>query len=102
MRKKYLLGVDVGTSATKGTLTDLCGNVLSVASREHEIISPAPGFAEHDPIGEWLEDFTSICHDLLNQIHGSAEEIACIGISTIMAAVTIVDEQCKPLRNAIV
>lgn len=101
MRKKYLLGVDVGTSATKGTLTDLCGNVLSVASREHEIISPAPGFAEHDPIGEWLEDFTSICHDLLNQIHGSAEEIACIGISTIMAAVTIVDEQCKPLRNAI-
>lgn len=54
MQKKYLLGFDVGTSESKGTLTDLEGHVLAIASAKHGIISPYPGFAEHDPIADWM------------------------------------------------
>ena len=37
MQKKYLLGFDVGTSESKGTLTDLEGHVLAIASAKHEL-----------------------------------------------------------------
>ena len=101
MQKKYLMGFDVGTSESKGSLTDLEGHILATASAKHGIISPHPGFAEHDPIGDWMRDLKSIIRSLLDQVNGRAEEIAAIGISTIMAAVTFVDENCEPLRNAI-
>ncbi len=99
--KKYLLGFDVGTSESKGTLTDLTGHVLATAAVKHGVISVQPGFAEHDPLGEWMEDFREVIRSLLRKVQGSAEEIAAVGISTIMAAVTFVDENCEPLRNAI-
>lgn len=101
MQKKYLLGFDVGTSESKGTLTDLEGHALAIASAKHGIISPYPGFAEHDPIADWMSDLKKVIRELLKQINGRPEEIAAIGISTIMAAVTFVDENCEPLRNAI-
>lgn len=101
MDKKYLLGFDVGTSESKGTLTDLKGNVISTASSPHSIRSPFPGAAEHDPIRDWLFDLRKIVKELLEKSGGCAEEILAVGISTVMAAVTVVDEQCEPLRNAI-
>lgn len=99
--KKYLLGFDVGTSESKGTLTNLTGKVLATAAVKHGVISMQPGFAEHDPMKDWMEDFRKVICSLLGQVRGNAEEIAAVGISTIMAAVTFVDENCEPLRNAI-
>lgn len=101
MEKKYLLGFDVGTSESKGTMTDLTGHVLATAAVQHGIISPAPGFAEHDPMNDWLHDFRLVIQELLAKVGGVPQEIAAVGISTIMAAVTFVDENCEPLRNAI-
>ncbi|MDD2960331.1 MAG: FGGY-family carbohydrate kinase [Lachnospiraceae bacterium] len=101
MQKKYLLGFDVGTSESKGSLTDLTGHILATAAVTHAIRSPQPGFAEHDPVNDWLHDFKIVIKELLVKVNGSSEEIAAVGISTIMAAVTMVDENCEPLRNAI-
>lgn len=101
MEKKYLLGFDVGTSESKGSLTDLKGQILATAAVSHSVYSPKPGFAEHDPVNDWLKDFRLIIRELLEKAGGCAEEIAAVGISTIMAAVTVVDENCEPLRNAI-
>lgn len=101
MEKKFLLGFDAGTSESKGTLTDLAGNVLATAATAHGLISPQPGFAEHDPMNDWMHDLKIIVQELLEKVGGKAEEIASVGISTIMAAVTFVDENCEPLRNAI-
>lgn len=101
MGKKYLLGFDVGTSESKGTLTDLQGKVVATAAIGHSVHSPKPGFAEQDPICDWMHDFRIVIKTLLEKAGGCAEEIAAVGISTIMAAVTFVDENCEPLRNAI-
>lgn len=101
MEKKYILGFDVGTSESKGTLIDFKGTVLATAAAPHGLISPKPGFAEHDPKKDWMGDLRIIVRKLLEQVNGKADEIAAIGISTIMAAVTFVDDNCEPLRNAI-
>lgn len=101
MQKRFLMGVDIGTSETKGTLTDLEGHICATTAVPHDIISPEPGFAEHDPINTWMNDIKTVVAGLLDKVRGKPEEIACIGISTVMAAVTIVDKDCNPLRNAI-
>lgn len=101
MKRKYLMGFDVGTSESKGTLCDLDGRVLVTAAVKHGIRSPQPGFAEHDPIQDWIGDLRKIVKALLGKGCAAADEIEAIGISTIMAAITAVDENCEPLRNAI-
>lgn len=101
MSKRYLLGFDCGTYESKGVICDNNGEILATATAKHVLKVPKPGYAEHDPINDWWFDFKKIVRELLEKADISANEIAGIGISTIMAAVTAVDENCNPLRNAI-
>lgn len=99
--EKYLLGIDIGTNETKGCLIKTSGELVGSAKREHCLLMPHPGFAEHDPEGQWWSDFVGIIEELKYKASINAEQIVAIGVSTIMAAVTFLDEDCKPLRNAI-
>lgn len=101
MEKRYLLGFDCGTYESKGVICDKDGKILAIAISKHDLTVPKPGYAEHDPINDWWYDFKKIVKELLEKANIAAEEIAGIGISTIMAAITAVDEDCNPLRNAI-
>ena len=101
MEKNYLLGFDAGTYESKGTLCDIRGNVVATDFAPHLLKVPKPGYAEHDPLGDWWADFKKIVKELLEKSGVKAEEIAGIGISTVMAGITPVDENCNPLRNAI-
>ena len=42
-----LLGVDIGTSSSKGVLARPDGEVVATAQREHALSLPRPGWAEH-------------------------------------------------------
>ena len=101
MKGKYLLGFDAGTSGSKGTITDIEGRVIATAERTHTLISPAPGFAEHDPMIHWEQEFIGITSELLSKAGASSDELAGIGISTVMAGIVFCDENYNPLRNAI-
>lgn len=101
MMKKYLIGVDIGTNETKGCCCDIFGNVKAVTKRSHHLIIPAPGFAEHSPSKQWWPEFVSIINELIMTAGISNQEIAAVGISSVMAAITFLDENLKPLRNAI-
>ena len=50
---KYVLGIDLGTSATKTVLFDEKGNVVASASREYPLYQPKNGWAEQDPRDWW-------------------------------------------------
>ena len=54
---ELLLGVDLGTSSTKGVLVGADGRVVGVAERYHEVSSPHPGWAEHDAEEVWWREF---------------------------------------------
>ena len=101
MEKNYLLGFDAGTYESKGTLCDIEGKVIATAFSPHLLKVPAPGYAEHDPIGDWWMDFKKIVHELLDRSGIKAGQIAGIGISTVMAGIVPVDKDCNPLRLAI-
>lgn len=48
-----LIGIDVGTTATKAVLIDETGRRLAAEVRPHPMARPAEGHAEQDP-GDWL------------------------------------------------
>ena len=101
MGKDYLYGFDCGTYESKGVICDTDGVIVATATSPHKLITPQPGYAEHDPINDWWHDFKKITKELLEKSGIKPESIAAIGISAIMAAITAVDENCNPLRNAI-
>jgi len=53
IKMDYLLGIDIGTSGTKGVLMDREGKISARAGREYSIDIPQPGWAEQDPKMWW-------------------------------------------------
>ncbi len=45
----YLIGIDVGTSATKTVLFDEKGTVVASSSQEYPLYQPQNGWAEQKP-----------------------------------------------------
>ena len=46
---KYVIGVDLGTSATKTILVDQNGKIVAEASVKYPMYQPENGWAEQDP-----------------------------------------------------
>ena len=46
---RYLIGIDIGTSATKTILMDEEGNVAAQAVRDYPLYQPDNGWAEQAP-----------------------------------------------------
>ena len=95
---ELLLGVDIGTSSTKGVLARPDGEVVATAERPHELDIPRPGWAEHDAEGVWWADFVSICRELLE---GADDQVVALCTSGIGASLLPAGEDGRPLRPAI-
>ncbi len=98
MTADTVLGVDIGTSATKGVLVALDGTIVARARREHRLDLPRPGWAEHDAERTWWDEFTGVCRELVPQADGG---LHAVGISGIGPCVVPCDAGLRPLRPAI-
>lgn len=95
MPKRYLIGVDLGTSATKAALYQIDGKLISEASVEVPIYYPKPGVVEQEN-----EDFyTSAAQAVRKCIESSGTEpqaIAAMAFDSQMAGVGLIDEDFRP------
>jgi xylulokinase len=94
---RAVLGVDVGTSSSKGVIVDFSGQILAQTSRDHAVSRPQPGWAEMDP-ALWWSEFTSISQELAQL---TEVEIVAVGVSGMGPCVAIADQRGVPLRDAI-
>lgn len=114
------IGVDVGTSSTKGVLVAEDGSIVASATRAHDVSRPRTGWVEMDA-GLWWEEFVSIVAELLGtlrpfvplrslraaQAQGTGErgggdaEVVAIGVSGMGPCVLLADEHDIPIRPAI-
>jgi xylulokinase len=101
LKRQYLLGFDIGTYESKGTLCTTDGTILATSASKHKLRIPQPGYGEHDPLADWWEGFKQIIGQLLGNTGIDSKDIIGIGCSAIAVAATPVDENCNPLRNAI-
>jgi xylulokinase len=95
-----LLGIDIGTYASKGVACLPGGEVLAEATLAHGISTPAPGHVEQDADGVWWSDLEGICHRLIAEV-GASAEIAAVSITTTGPCLLPVDAGGHPLRPGI-
>jgi xylulokinase len=96
---QLLLGVDIGTSSSKGVLTSTAGKVLARATRPHHTSNPHPGWFEHDAESIWWSDFLHIVRELIAAADG--RKIAGLAVSGIGPVLLAADSEGRPLREAI-
>ena len=76
----YLLGIDVGTSATKTVLFDEKGTVIASASQEYPLYQPENGWAEQKP-EDWRDAVLKTIKEVVSQSGVDKDAVKGIGIS---------------------
>ena len=95
MTRAYL-GVDIGTSSSKGVLVDEAGRILDTVVLAHEVRRPHPGHVEMD--GQvWWREFVKIAEELLDRMR---VDIIAVGVSGMGPCVLVTDVRDEPLRPA--
>ncbi len=92
-----MIGVDIGTSSSKGVLVDLEGRVLASHVVEHAVQRPGPGMVEMDG-SVWWEEFVAIARRLLAE---QRVDVQAVGVSGMGPCVLLTDATDEPLRPAI-
>ena len=102
MAKRYLLGIDNGTTTTKATLFDFSGQEIAVSSsKEVRTLHPQPAWAEQSMDEIW-EAMSAAIRDVIQRSKIEPEEIASISLSGHGGGVWLLDKEGKPVRNAII
>ncbi|WP_238010585.1 FGGY family carbohydrate kinase [Dactylosporangium sp. AC04546] len=98
MSNTATVGIDVGTSSTKGVLVALDGTILATATRTHRVDHPRPGHAEMDP-AVWWDEAVAIIRELLAA--AGEHTVAAVGVSGMGPCVVLTDDAGAVLRPAI-
>lgn len=98
---KYLIGIDVGSSATKTVLFDEKGNVIASASQSYPLYQPQNGWAEQKP-EDWSAAVLATLKSVTAQSGITPEKIEGIGISGQMHGLVMLDENGTVLRPSII
>jgi xylulokinase len=92
------LGVDIGTSSSKGVLVDADGAIVATATRSHDVSRPRTGWVEMD--GDvWWDEFVDLARELLAAVPEA--EVAGVGVSGMGPCILLADEDDRPVRPAI-
>lgn len=97
---KYVIGVDLGTSAVKLLLVNQKGEVTQEVSKAYPLIQEKAGYSEQNP-QDWVDQTITGLSDLLQHFDGEIDEIEGISFSGQMHGLVLLDENNEVLRNAI-
>ncbi|WP_368257996.1 FGGY family carbohydrate kinase, partial [Citrobacter sp. RTP31023st1_F3_RTP31023_210422] len=92
------IGIDLGTSGVKAILLNEQGDVVASHTEKLTVSRPHPLWSEQDPEQWWLATDRAV--KTLGQQH-SLREVKALGIAGQMHGATLLDEQQKVLRPAI-
>ncbi len=95
MHKKYLMGIDLGTSSTKAALYQIDGKLVAEATVEVPLFYPKPGVVEQE-----TDDFYASAAQTVRQCITTSgvdpRAIAAIAFDSQMAGVGSIDENYQP------
>ena len=94
----YIIGFDVGTTSTKGSVLDSDLNIIAGVQTEHRVDYLKPGFVEQNS-NEWWEDIVKITRDLSHKV--PFDQVRAVGVSSMCPTVLPISSSGEPLRPAI-
>ena len=105
MIKRYLLGLDVGSSSVKASVVDSidgkCCGTSFFPKQEAPIKALRAGWAEQAP-DDWWQYAKDAIGECLGKASVAGSDIAAIGISYQMHGLVCVDKQLNVLRDSII
>lgn len=96
MSKKYLVGIDVGTSGCKVILVDR-GEVIASSTVTYPLSRPKAGWSEQNPADWWQ----GVCQGLMEITAGHTDQIVGVSLSGQMHGLVALDEKMEVIRPAI-
>lgn len=98
--KRYLLGIDIGTSGVKAAIFDEGGKLVSLGRRGYQFQHPKLNWSEIDPEEVWQKTVQAVGESVSQ---GPAEPSSILGVGLSAPAQTSipVDEYCRPVYPAI-
>ncbi len=100
MATQCTLGVDIGTSSSKGVLVGGDGGLLATATIAHDVSRPRIGHVEMDS-ALWWDEFVELTRRLLADAVEHEPQIVSVGVSGMGPCVLLVDDAGVPVRPAI-
>jgi glycerol kinase len=98
----YIGAIDQGTTSSRFIVFDRDGQIVTVAQKEHEQITPRAGWVEHDATEIWRRTREVIGAALANS-DLEAGDVAAVGITNQRETTVIWDRETgRPIHNAIV
>ncbi|MBU9166268.1 xylulokinase [Burkholderia gladioli] len=97
--ERYLLGLDIGTSACKAIAVDEAGRVAAKALAAYPVISLRAGWAEQEP-EQWWQGAQRALAEVLAALPDRCA-VSGIGLSGQMHGLTALDAQDRVLRPAL-
>jgi len=97
---KYVIGVDLGTSAVKILLVNQKGEVYKEVSKSYPLIIEKSGYSEQNP-EEWVEKTKAGLTELIEQFDGDVNDIEGMSFSGQMHGLVLLNQEHQVLRNAI-
>ncbi|NHM32468.1 FGGY-family carbohydrate kinase [Neobacillus terrae] len=98
--EKYLIGIDIGTTATKLVLVHKEGTIVNSVSRPVTLYTLRPGWSEEDP-REWWDNVKELLPILLRNSNVSPEQISAVGVSGMVPTLICLDKNGEPIRYSI-
>lgn len=96
--EKYLLGIDIGTSACKVAVFNKQGELIDSASGNYPVYYPQEGWAEQNP-EEWWSAVCQATKEILSRGKVTADQIAGIGVDGQSWSAIPVDKEGNVLYN---
>ena len=99
---KYVMALDAGTTSNRCILFNEKGEMCAVVNKEFTQFFPKPGWVEHDANEIWQTQL-SVARTALQNVGGTAEDIAAIGITNQRETVVVWERETgRPIYKAIV
>jgi xylulokinase len=98
--KRFLAGIDVGTSGVKAVLIDEAGGLAAEATEPYPLYSPEPSWYEQDPQDWWDGTVRTLCR-VLAESGVDPSHVAGIGLSGQYHGLVVLDAQRNVLRRSI-
>ena len=98
---EYMIGVDLGTTATKAVLFDDQNQVVTTVSKAYPLYRDLPDMAEED-LDEIFDALMDALHDIVREAHFKKEDVvAAVSFSSAMHSLIAFDENWQPLTRVI-
>ena len=98
--EKTILGIDIGTTSIKAVLVSSNGTLVDEVNAPHDLISENLGWAEEDA-NIWWDHTISVVRQLKERNRELFDRVECIGVTGMVPAIVLLDENGEPIRNTI-